>query len=105
MCAAQLLKDGIDEFHGYDLAKQVAALSGRESLTAHGTLYRALSRLVDMGLLSSRWEDPEAAARDNRPRRRFYTLTRTGRTAAREALDAIAASQQRARARKRWAPA
>jgi PadR family transcriptional regulator PadR len=105
MCAAELLKSGTDEFHGYDLAKQIAMLSGRESLAAHGTLYRALSRLVDMGLLTSRWEDPDAAARENRPRRRFYALTRSGRTAAREAMDAIAQQQLRKRARKGWAPA
>lgn len=105
ICAADLLKEGTTEFHGYDLAKEIALLSGRESLTAHGTLYRALARLVDMGLLTSRWEDPEAAADENRPRRRFYALTRSGRTAAHEEKETLAVKQLAKRARKRWSPA
>lgn len=105
ICALELLKGGDGEFHGYDIAKQVATLSGRESLTAHGTLYRALSRLVDMGHLTSRWEDPDAAARENRPRRRFYTLTRSGEHAAQDVLTDLRAKALPKRVRKRWAPA
>ena len=47
-------------------------------LTAYGTLYRALARLEEMGLLESRWEDPEIPARENRPGRRLYSLTGKG---------------------------
>jgi hypothetical protein len=35
-----------------------------------------------MGLLQSRWEDPEIPARENRPGRRLYTLTALGEVAA-----------------------
>jgi DNA-binding PadR family transcriptional regulator len=82
--AASLRRRGIDEFHGYELAKQLAADTNRRLLTAYGTLYRALGRLADMGLLQSRREDPEIAARENRPGRRLYSLTPAGQAAARE---------------------
>ena len=55
-CAARLLKNGEDEFHGYEMAKQLSVAADRPSLAAYGTLYRALARLVDMGLLTSRSE-------------------------------------------------
>ena len=53
------------------------------SLTAHGTLYKALGRLEEFGMLTSRWEDAEAA--EGRPRRRLYELTGQGARAARQA--------------------
>jgi DNA-binding PadR family transcriptional regulator len=98
-----LRRRGIEEFHGYQLAKQVAHESDRRLLTAYGTLYRALGRLEQMGLLRSRREDPEIAARENRPGRRLYTLTAAGEAAAREATHT---TQERARGRtRRRAPA
>ena len=83
--AARLLRRGIDEFHGYELAKQLADDADRRLLTAYGTLYRALGRLEAMGMLQSRQEDPQIAARERRPGRRLYTLTAAGERAAREA--------------------
>jgi len=47
-------------------------------LTSHGTLYRALDRLENAGLLTSRWEDPAIAGEESRPRRRFYQMTTKG---------------------------
>jgi PadR family transcriptional regulator PadR len=102
--AAELLKDGTPEFHGYELAKHLAAeTSNRQSLVAYGTLYRALGRLVEMGMLTSHWEDPHIAAIESRPRRRFYSLTAAGRAASREAISSRPAAGNRLR--KRWAPA
>ena len=49
---------------------------GSKALTGHGTLYKALGRLEELGLLASRWEDPEAV--EGRPRRRLYELTGRG---------------------------
>ena len=49
---------------------------GSRALTAHGTLYKALGRLEERGLLTSAWED--AAAAEGRPRRRLYELTGRG---------------------------
>jgi DNA-binding PadR family transcriptional regulator len=104
MSAAALRRGGVEEFHGYELARQLADDSERRLLTAYGTLYRALSRLEGMGLLRSRREDPRIAARENRPGRRLYTLTAIGETAAREAA---LTSRQKAprRTRRRVAPA
>src|SRR5213082_3103187 len=72
ICVAAADLDG--EFHGYELAKHLADVTGHPSLTAYGTLYRALARLEQMKLLKSRWEDPQIPARENRPGRRLYTL-------------------------------
>jgi PadR family transcriptional regulator PadR len=85
VCAANLRRRGIIEFHGYELAKRLGDENNRRLLTAYGTLYRALGRLEAMGLLQSRWEDPQIPARENRPGRRMYVLTATGETAAQEA--------------------
>ena len=76
--AAALRRRGIDEFHGYELAKKLARDADRRLLTAYGTLYRALGRLEAMGMLQSRREDPQIAARENRPGRRLYMLTAAG---------------------------
>ena len=102
--AAALRVAGIEEFHGYELAKQLAEASDRRLLTAYGTLYRALSRLESMGLLTSRREDPEIAAREQRPGRRLYTLTALGETAA-QAIEGTAREKQPRRTRRRVAPA
>ena len=59
-------------FHGFALAQGLRAERGSRSLTAHGTLYKALGRLEELGLLTSQWEDGEAA--EGRPRRRLYEL-------------------------------
>jgi len=83
--AIRLWRTGTAEFHGYEIARHVAEESERRSLTAHGTLYRALSRLATMGFLESHWEDPHSAARENRPGRRLYVLTGNGVTAAQQA--------------------
>ena len=63
-------------FHGFGLAQTMREQSGSRSLTAHGTLYKALARLEEFGLVTSRWEDD--AAIDGRPRRRLYELTGKG---------------------------
>ena len=85
LCSAiRLWRTGSAEFHGYEIAKHVAEESNRRSLTAHGTLYKALSRLEEFGLLTSRWED--AAAAEGRPRRRLYELTGQGARVAEQAL-------------------
>jgi hypothetical protein len=70
---------GIDEFHGYLLARHIKEAESARNLTAYGTLYKALDRLENAGLLESRWEHPESAANDKRPRRRLYRVTANGR--------------------------
>jgi PadR family transcriptional regulator len=87
-----LRRAGEDRFHGFELAKLLAE-SGSRTLTAHGTLYKALSRLESFGLLRSSWEDPDLAAAGRRPRRRLYEVT----GAAESALAAWQATQPAAR--------
>ena len=75
---------GHDTFHGFGLAQTMREQRGSRALTAHGTLYKALARLEEFGMLTSRWEDPAAA--QGRPRRRLYELTCPGAEAADRAL-------------------
>lgn len=76
-----------DDFYGFALAKRIADRSGASALTAHGTLYKALSRLAERGLVESEWEDPEIAAAEGRPRRRLYRVTGAGAAACRAELE------------------
>ena len=71
----------VPEFYGFLIAKRLTEREGARKLTAYGTLYKALSRMEDQGLLSSRWEDPVNAAASGRPRRRLYQVTPAGQHA------------------------
>jgi DNA-binding PadR family transcriptional regulator len=64
--------------HGYGIIKEIELASGKPMKSSTGTLYLAIERLEQEGLLE---EEP---SRD--PRRRYYRLTELGRrTAAAEA--------------------
>ena len=52
-----------------------------------GTVYPALDKLEDLGLLRSRWEDPRIARREGRPPRRYFKLTAAGGDALAAALE------------------
>jgi PadR family transcriptional regulator PadR len=78
--ALALHRAGQPTFHGFGLAHAMREERGSRALTGHGTLYKALGRLEDQGLLASRWED--AATAEGRPRRRLYELTAQGARAA-----------------------
>ena len=82
--ALSMRRSGEATFHGFGLAQLMRGQSGSRSLTGHGTLYKALGRLEEFGLLTSRWED--AAAAEGRPRRRLYELTGQGAGVAEQAL-------------------
>lgn len=69
---------GGNPFHGFELAKALADADGSRALTAHGTLYKALGRLAEQGLLEDEWEDPDVALGEGRPRRRLYRITGAG---------------------------
>jgi DNA-binding PadR family transcriptional regulator len=84
----ELRQRGIAEAHGFLLAKEMRDGTRARRLTAYGTLYKALDRLEQAGYLSSRWEDPLIAARDGRPRRRFYRVTLDGEGALEKAIAA-----------------
>lgn len=78
-------------FYGFALAKQLAAGADGTKLTAHGTLYKALARMTEAGLLEAQWEDASIAEHEGRPRRRLYRVSGEGELAFRRAqLDATA---------------
>jgi DNA-binding PadR family transcriptional regulator len=56
--------------HGFDII-DLTGLPG-------GTVYPALGRLEDEGLVLSQWEDPRIAQEEGRPPRRYYTLRPAG---------------------------
>jgi PadR family transcriptional regulator, regulatory protein PadR len=63
--------------YGYDLSRETGLKSG--------TLYPALMRLEEQGLLETRWEEP---AQRGRPPRHMYRLNGAGAVAAKNALSA-----------------
>ena len=82
--AVDLQRRGEPEFHGFFIAKVLRDRDDARRLTAHGTLYKALARLQKAGFVDSRWEDPDAAAAEGRPRRRLYRVTGLGERVAAE---------------------
>ena len=72
---------GAPYFYGFLIAKEIKEREDARLLTAHGTLYKALDRMQQAGLLESDWEDPLVAAYEGRPRRRLYRVTAAGEAA------------------------
>ena len=68
------------ERHGYAVMQDVRALSDERVRLGPGTLYTAIKRLLEAGLIeeSDRRPDPEL----DDQRRRYYRLTRYGRRVA-----------------------
>jgi DNA-binding PadR family transcriptional regulator len=65
------------ELAGVDIMRRAGMLSG--------TMYPILLRLEEIGWIRGHWES-QTAEKLGRPRRRFYRLTGSGQTAAREVL-------------------
>src|SRR5215470_5230098 len=59
--------------HGYAVIEQIRRRSGQAFDLPEGTIYPALHRLEQAGLLASRW-----VTADSGRRRRVYALTRRG---------------------------
>lgn len=64
----------VGEMHGYGVARWISGTSGDVLQIPEGSLYPALRRLEDRGLISSRWDISE-----NNRRARYYALTPEGR--------------------------
>jgi PadR family transcriptional regulator PadR len=60
---------------GYRYGFDVMEVTGLPS----GTVYPALRRLERDGLIAARWEDEAAAFAEQRPARRYYRVTRSGK--------------------------
>ncbi len=76
-----LRRQGVPEAHGFLIASELRAIGDDRRLTAYGTLYKALDRLAESGAIERRWEDPEIAALEGRPRRRYHRVTLAGEAA------------------------
>ncbi len=81
----ELRRHGTAEAHGFLIASELRALGDDRRLTAYGTLYRALDRLAESGAIDRRWEEPEVAAQEGRPRRRYHRIALAGEKALAEA--------------------
>ena len=68
--------------HGYKYGFDIMDVTGLPS----GTVYPALRRLEKTGVVESRWEDEATARKDQRPARKYYKLTATGKAALSEAI-------------------
>jgi PadR family transcriptional regulator, regulatory protein PadR len=63
-----------ESLHGYGLAQRLRLTSGGRILVPQGSLYPALHRLEQQGLIRAEWRKNETG-RDAK----FYSLTRAGR--------------------------
>lgn len=61
--------------HGYSIARWIEDVTKRAVAIEEGSLYPALRRLEDRGLVTSKWTLSETGRRV-----RVYALSRTGRT-------------------------
>lgn len=71
--------------YGLDITERTGLLPG--------TVYTTLRRLERKQLIEGHWEDPDVAAAERRPRRRYYDLLPAGAAAldeARERLEGLA---------------
>lgn len=78
LSAGLTMQSAEGSFYGFALAQALAAGTDGRALTSHGTLYKALARMTEAGLLESEWEDPNLAEAANRPRRRLYRVSGAG---------------------------
>lgn len=73
--------------HGYELVERLAGL-GLTNVDS-GTVYRALRRLRDEGMVTSRWEDSGAG-----PARRRYWVTPAGAATLEDCTSTVAATSR-----------
>jgi len=86
------LADG--ERHGYDVMQDVERRTGGQIVLHAGTLYRALSRLLDQALIQELDERSDPSGDE---RRRYYRLTPLGRAVARAEAARLASQVNAAR--------
>ncbi len=78
---AVLVALGGGDLHGYALLREVEERSGGLLRPGTGSLYSALQRLMEEGLIV---ESPERPAEDDDARRKYYRITDGGRAAVAE---------------------
>jgi DNA-binding PadR family transcriptional regulator len=68
--------------NGYSFGFDIVDITGMPG----GTVYPALRRLEEAGYLTSEWEKEGVAQTEQRPRRKYYEVTRTGSQALADAV-------------------
>ena len=68
------------ERHGYSIMQDVSARTDSKVRLSAGTLYSAVRRMLEQGLIEELRESPDPASDDDR--RRYYGLTGLGRDVA-----------------------
>jgi DNA-binding PadR family transcriptional regulator len=66
--------------HGYSIMQDVSARTDGKVRLSAGTLYSAIRRMLEQGLIEELRESPDPESDDER--RRYYRLTRLGRDVA-----------------------
>ncbi|GMV05889.1 MAG: hypothetical protein AMXMBFR53_21660 [Gemmatimonadota bacterium] len=66
----------LEAMHGWGIAQRIQQLSGEALQVGQGSLYPALQRMEERGLIEGDWKEPAGARRA-----RYYRLTPSGRRA------------------------
>lgn len=88
------------DLHGYAILQEIGERSSGVLTVRPGTLYRAISRLLDAGLIAELDAAGKRSSATEDERRRTYTITRTGRQVASIESERLARQLETARARK-----
>ena len=83
------------ERHGYEIMQEVERRTDGQIVLHPGTLYRALGRLLDQGVIEELDERPADDGGDER--RRYYRLTALGQAVARAEVERLTSQVTAAR--------
>jgi DNA-binding PadR family transcriptional regulator len=86
------------EKHGYAIMQGVASLSDDRVRMGPGTLYTTIQRLLDQSLIEETQGTGEPS--DHESRRRYYKLTRTGKSLLAAEIDRMESVLRRVRQKK-----
>lgn len=92
-----LLSLAAEDRHGYGIMQEVARQSEGQYKLGPGTLYDNLQKLMDQGMVE---DAPRRSPKDD-PRRRYYRLTKFGRTVLAAEIERLDAVVREARAHLR----
>jgi DNA-binding PadR family transcriptional regulator len=93
-----LALDEGEQLHGYAIMQAISEITGGRETILPGTLYAALARMVDEGLVEE--SAPRADDSSSGPPRRYYRRTKFGRAVARAESERLRALLAVARAQK-----
>jgi len=85
-----------DDRHGYAIIQEVRSRTNGDVRLSPGTLYRSVQRMLDDDLIIEVHERPAPELDDER--RRYYRITKTGRTVARQEANRLSELVRLARA-------